>query len=260
MQQDVAQRLNEMNCAFYKTVAESFSQTRQSAWAGWNICLHEARLEHLSHISMLDVACGNQRFADFASRVFPQAEITYIGVDNNAQLPDAYAVHHECDSKVSHLDVVKAALADNLKVSLENDILESRKVDMAVCFGFMHHIPTFEARVKVLEALIECCRPGGYICVSFWRFMNDTRLSRKAERDTERGLQLLGILPDDLDANDYLLGWKEEEGAYRYCHHFTLEELSALADAVADHARLIKEFQADGRTSTLNGYLMLQRW
>jgi hypothetical protein len=62
----------------------------------------------------------------------------------------------------------------------------------------------------------------------------------------------------DLDENDFILGWKNIDGAYRYCHSFVDDEIDALVASVADKATLIDRFCADGRTGDLNTYIVLK--
>ena len=259
MQDRIAHQLNDLNKNFYRTVAESFSSTRQSAWAGWNLCFHAVDLANQTEARILDVACGNQRFADYAVRVLPNTSLTYIGIDANEQLSRALARDHGCMTETVAVDVIESALDGSLRDKLLGEVLNGDMVDLAASFGFMHHVPTKEARMALIGALVESCRPRGYCCVSFWQFLNDARLSRKAERDTVLGLDALGLAHDDLDRNDYLLGWQDLAGVFRYCHHYSNAEISELAASVSDRARVVAQFLADGRTSTLNSYLILQR-
>ena len=60
--------------------------------------------------------------------------------------------------------------------------------DIAVSFGFMHHIPTQQLRLKALQKLIDAVRPGGLIAVSFWEFLNNEKLAEKAELTHQQAL------------------------------------------------------------------------
>ena len=99
-------------------------------------------------------------------------------------------------------------------------------------------------------------RPGGFVIVSLWRFLENPPLARKAEATHEHALAELGLPP--LDAGDRLLGWRDEPGAYRYCHSFTDGEIDALAASVGHAATEVARFRADGRDGALNSYLVLQ--
>src|SRR5258706_16420982 len=84
MDQDTARRLNDINRRFYEVTAESFDQTRQSPWPGW-----EALLPYLpprqTPLSVLDVGCGNGRFGVFLAQHLGM-DVHYHGVDNSAGL------------------------------------------------------------------------------------------------------------------------------------------------------------------------------
>ena len=99
----------------------------------------------------------------------------------------------------------------------------------------------------------------GFSCVSLWRFLTDEGLAAKAEESTASGIAELGYPKEQFGKGDCLLGWKNEKGAYRYCHSFSDEEINDLVSAVSNEAYLKARFQADGRTGTLNEYLVLQR-
>ena len=129
--------------------------------------------------------------------------------------------------------------------------------DLSCCFGFMHHVPSEDLRLAVIRALIASTAPGGTVVLSFWRFMDDERLAAKARAATERA-RATETAPA-LDGNDYLLGWQGDASALRYCHHFTEDEISALARGVADCAQEVERFSADGKSGALNRYLVLTR-
>ncbi len=47
--------------------------------------------------------------------------------------------------------------------------------DISVCFGFMHHVPSCQYRVREpLHALVRQTRPGGIIAISFWEVHEST--------------------------------------------------------------------------------------
>lgn len=97
---------------------------------------------------------------------------------------------------------------------------------------------------------------GGHVAVSFWRFLNSDKLAKKAWETTARAQAELGI--PALPPNDFLLGWQETRGLYRYCHHFDDAEINRLLAAVADVAVPVARFAADGKTGNLNEYVVLR--
>ena len=237
-----ARRLIELNTEFYRLQAASFSQTRHAAWTGWRRLADGLSLD--SHAKVLDLACGNLRFERFLQERFPLTRFEFDAVDNCPALSVGAK-----DIPVRDLDLAQALL-DGRRPELSAH-------DLTVSFGFMHHLPTFEMRRGLLELLARATAPGGVFSVSFWQFMDDEGLAAKAEQTTTRGISELGIT--GLGARDYLIGWQAKPGVYRYCHHFDDTEVDALATHIADRARLVDSYRADGRTGRLNRYLVFKR-
>ena len=99
------------------------------------------------------------------------------------------------------------------------------------------------------------------MCISFWRFMDDEGMAAKAHKTHEEALAYCSQelnSAQQFNEGDYLLGWRNTPGAYRYCHSFSDEEIDFLAASVADRAECSARFRADGRTGSLNEYLVLQ--
>ena len=152
-----------------------------------------------------------------------------------------------------NLDAIERLSAGCLRKALE---VPDASCDLAVSFGFMHHVPLERWRAGLLRALVAKVRPGGFVAVSFWRFLNSAKLARKAQETTSRARAELGI--PELPGNDYLLGWQDAQGLYRYCHHFDEPEIERLLAMVADSADLVSRFEADGKTGNLNEYVVLR--
>jgi len=96
--------------------------------------------------------------------------------------------------------------------------------------------------------------------------LSDPARRDKAQATHERALCALDL--PELDEGDYILGWKDIPGAYRYCHSFSDTEIDQLitsttrgapgASRPTSEPQLIARFTADGRTNNLNTYLILQ--
>lgn len=245
--------------------------------------------------SVLDIACGNLRFEAFLANTFPHFDWSFFAVDNceplvaSGQEDVAKKVHFTCEDIVSNLlDGLPAAELANVPA-----LAAATPFDLVVSFGFLHHIPSFDLRQQFLLEALSQVNPGGYLVVSFWQFLNDPAKRAKIEqthaealaffesdaetrandRDAlDRGagsssssdpdlsyLKPPAILADSLEPNDYFLGWKNEPGNYRYCHHFSGEEIDRIIAALAPHATVIESFSADGKPGNLNRYVILQR-
>ena len=294
----LALRLCALTGEFYRANAESFSQTRQSPWQGWVRLLEvvdaaggrmgcEPRALRAADgevegsvrrdtraaddegcgescavangqepLCVLDLACGNLRFERYLADALPDGMLSGYAVDNCDPLVEAggRSEFGPLSRMVfQNLDAIERLSAGCLRESLE---APDASCDLAVSFGFMHHVPLERWRAELLRALIAKVRPGGFVAVSFWRFLNSDKLARKAQETTSRALDELGL--PELPPNDYLLGWQDTQGLYRYCHHFDEPEIERLLAAVADSAELVSRFEADGKTGNLNEYVVLR--
>ena len=269
MDRETINRLNKINAEFYDQTALSFSRTREEPWPGWVqivdlFCDHyEQTWEHAAGLwpfKVLDLACGNLRFESFLSTHYQNISWECLCIDNNPQLvssrytdaaQDEGAKNGNVCIHLENLDIVDA-LVKSLPLVASNS-----QFDLSVAFGFFHHIPGFELRLRCLKDLISATCPGGIIAVSFWRFMSNSKLAEKAINSTQAALT---ELPDlSLENNDYLLGWQQSRHTWRYCHHFDREEIDSLVQNVLPNAVPLAIFQSDGRDGKLNQYVVLQK-
>lgn len=245
--------------------------------------------------SVLDIACGNLRFEAFLANTYPHIDWSFFAVDNceplvaSGQEDIAKKVHFTCEDIVSNLlDGLPAAEPANIPA-----FAAATPFDLVVSFGFLHHIPSFALRQQFLLEALSQVKPGGYLVVSFWQFLNDPAKRAKIEQTHAEALAFFagcaetcvndrdaldrGIVssssgnpnPSDLkppaffagslELNDYLLGWKNEPGNYRYCHHFPNEEIDWIIAALAPHATVVESFSADGKPGNLNCYVVFKR-
>ena len=244
--------------------------------------------------SVLDVACGNMRFEKYLQARFPNWRLSFDAIDNCLPLAedarqgsiDFYerdviglladgslalppetarcgcARRRAGNTGPADIDSPAGASqphAGGSPAPLPRTACDKPGYNLSVCFGFFHHIPLFEMRVSLLRQLIGALAMGGTCCVSLWRFLDDARIAEKAQSSTERARSLGIVEPADLHAGDYLLGWKERDDVFRYCHHFDDAEISSLVKSVADIADLALEYRADGKTGSLNTYLVFTK-
>ena len=265
----VIRKLNDLTSDFYAREATSFSATRQAPWHGWEkawdvIATHNSDTEPLA---VLDLGCGNLRFERFlAERT--SAPVHVIALDNCPELAvPENGLPERLTVNLQTLDLVEALLDGTFA-----DRLPRGECDLAVAFGLMHHLPTFALRARILEGLLGSLKPGGFAVVSFWQLLNDPRLAAKAATATAEGRAAHHLAA--FQENDFLLGWQQAEGVYRFCHHAPEAEIDALLDAIRKPStpstsgcasaaplpfREIACFSADGKLGNLNRYLILQR-
>ena len=258
MREDLARELIALDNRFYMEHAVSFSATRGAPWQGWGRVLEGMRAAGAlggARPVLLDAACGNLRLERWLAEELPGIALAFHAVDACAPLagggPDAPA-----GTTFHHVDILGALLAG------KDPFAGIPACDIAVCFGFLHHVPGADLRMGLLRALTAHTRPGGVIALSAWRFMDDPRLAAKAARAEAEAASRPpwpGCNLGALEPGDHLLGWQDARGAYRYCHHADEAELDALAASVADLAREEARFSADGASGALNRYLLLRR-
>jgi tRNA (uracil-5-)-methyltransferase TRM9 len=232
MDKTTIQQLNQINHQFYQITAESFDESRSQPWTGW-----EALLPHLAApLTVLDVGCGNGRFGLFLAEKLGAPNLTYYGLDSNPTL----------------LSRARAALA-GLDAHLDQrDIIsqppDSGTYDLVTLFGVLHHIPGAQQRLDLMRTLAQHVTPGGLLAFAAWRFY-----------DHERFRQRIIPWPDELqvEQHDYLLDWRRDVEAVRYCHYVDDAEHADLIAATG--LTEITTYAADGRTNDLNRYSLLRR-
>ena len=280
MNRDFASSLIQLNNTFYREHSASFSDTRQAPWPGWvrtmDIALEQLDVATIEHpVRVFDLACGNMRFEHFAlgrlsSSPFAGRPLEFYGVDSCQDLATdegGYA-RRIPNLHFQELDVLDALMKLN-PAETPDVLFDAPLADISVCFGFMHHVPSCEYRVRVLDALVRQTRPGGIIAISFWEFMNDERMARKAVRAEARAEltpPFEGYDSAQFEAGDHLIGWQNDRHAYRYCHHFGDQQITDLVRGVRTFyksgevpVRELERFHADGRSGDLNRYVILKR-
>ena len=241
MDETYAREMSALTRSFYDEVYASFSATRQSPWAGWEQLVRALGLTGTEDLRVLDVACGNLRFERFlAGRVRSVEAWCSDACDELAQsgLPSTEGVvcHY------AHADIAEALLAGSLHA-----LAATCPVDLAVSFGFMHHLPLAAQRQRLLAHLTDQLSPSGHACVSCRQFGRDARIMRGAEGVVGGG------------AGDYLRGWQGSDRVRRFCHATSEAEIDELVASLAGKAEEVARFSADGRRGDLNRYLVLRR-
>lgn len=203
LNEQLIRALSELNRRFYVKHAQSFSETRQGSWPGWERCLSFVQAcndnsrnpyasKQVCHV--LDLACGNLRFERFLTHALPETRFLFRAVDSCAPLAKDFALASlEASRKPSESE--KTAEISFLQCDLIEELLQATAVnrtncyDLAVCFGFMHHVPSSALRSRLLSSMLDQVRPKGFVIVSFWEFMEDLRMARKAYATHERAME-----------------------------------------------------------------------
>ena len=133
-----------------------------------DIALEQLDVATIEHpVRVFDLACGNMRFENFAAGgalaakgvdgANPSADAScpfeFYGVDSCQDL--AIGAHGHAlripNLHFQELDVLDALMKLN-PAETPNVLFDAPLADISVCFGFMHHVPSCEYRVRVLDA------------------------------------------------------------------------------------------------------------
>ena len=246
MKQGTQARLLALNREFYATVAEPFDATRAGLPIGWQALqrwLPTCSVEH--PLRVLDVGCGNGRWARCLEAWGIPCE--YTGVDADRQLLHLAADNTRALTKVQSTFHV----ADFTKPGWEAALrLEPASFDCVVCFAALHHVPGYQLRREVVQALAALLAPAGVLIFSHWQFLQSERFVRK-----QITWQTIGLTDDEIEPGDALLPWRQGSYAVRYVHQIDEKEMAALA---ADASlQVATTFYADGKEGNLNLYAVM---
>ena len=242
-------RLLDLNRQFYATVAGEFDLTRHGLPTGMidlagRLASH-ARAGGKDTLRVLDVGCGNGRFARALAQVGQVVE--YLGVDADERLLAAAAAQTTSLSRVN----TRLIEADIAQPDWPEQLGSDEPFDAVVCLAVLHHFPGLALRQRIMADLAHLLATHGILAMSTWQFLTSERLAAKQVEWAE-----LGIDPTDVEPGDALLPWNQGTYAVRYVHQLELDEVETLARGAG--VRVIDTFRADGKEGNLNLYTLLQ--
>lgn len=247
--------LNAINRDFYATIADDFSATRGRAWQGWQDLLpHLPPPRHDDGWRVLDVGCGNGRWGVHLAQNGRLAH--YDGIDNNATL-----LNHAQQSLAAHDGVGVRLIAHDAIINAGASLADTLAVppahyDVVGLFGVLHHVPDFQQRRALLQALAALVADGGVLVFAAWRFYDYERFRARlvdwAAYDAQHGTDYA----HHVQTGDYLLDWRRGERALRYCHYVDDAEQDALCAATSGLREIVR-YRADGQDNRANAYSVL---
>lgn len=238
------QTLIELNRDFYAGLAQAFSDSRRDPWPGWSRAVSHLNLPADHPISVLDVGCGNGRFAKFLEDHLA-SPYCYRGIDSSPALLDRARDAHRA---LDHVQFENCEILDSGVALAPNE----NRFDLVVLFGVLHHVPGEASRRELIERLVAQLLPGGILIVTAWQFGAFERFRSRIIPWAQHNAQAReSIDPCELEEGDHLLRWGDAS-LPRYCHFTPPGELRELiANPIAVR---IDEFSADGKTGDLNQY------
>jgi tRNA (uracil-5-)-methyltransferase TRM9 len=240
MDVSTVEALLRLNRTFYDRFARQFAQSRTPNQPGW-----QRLLPFLPQGGrLLDVGCGHGRLA----RLLDQQgrRVAYVGVDGSQELlaiARAGAAALAIPTSFVDADVTSDGWIEQLP---------ARHFDAIVALAVLHHIPGGQGRRNLLAQLTGLLAEEGVLALSTWQFLNEARLRRKI-----MPWSAAGLMPEQVEAGDYLLDWQRGGAGLRYCHLVDETELAALAGQAGLQIQAM--FQDDGRGKNLNLFAVLRR-
>ncbi|NOT05876.1 MAG: class I SAM-dependent methyltransferase [Anaerolineales bacterium] len=237
MNSTTAQRLLEINREFYNRFGDQFSATRQRLQPGVRKILETIQAD----VSVLDLGCGNGHFLRELNRRGHKAAL--LGVDFS--LPLLRDAESAPGVEFREVDLSQLTV-DSGRWTVENSW------DAITMFATLHHIPSTEMRLNILQTVKKLLKPNGKFILSNWQFLNSEKLKSRIQ-----SWDKVGINANDLDQGDYLLDWRSGGEGLRYAHQFSAEELLGLAEQA--EMRVTDSFSSDGDGGNLGLYQIWEK-
>jgi tRNA (uracil-5-)-methyltransferase TRM9 len=264
MKKSSVQTLNTLNQTFYDQVAESFDDSREYFWPGWEKLLKPlqtlAAQKNNQPLSVLDIGCGNGRFAQWLDSHAVHAN--YTGLDTNSFLLRTAQEKNQNLTTVkttfSQVDVVEKILNNQVFTDSNSNttISATKTFDVIVCFGVLHHVPGKENRAGLIKLCQSHLTTNGLLAVATWDFATIPNLMSRSQK-----LSQSTLIPDP-EPNDYLLDWKRQnkqdknspQRSQRYCHLISAQETESWWSGTG--LNLVLHYTADGPQNASNRYFI----
>jgi len=229
----ITRQLLDLNRRFYTEYGRDFSATRGRLQTGVLRVIESLRGDE----SILDLGCGNGELARTLSRRGHHG--SYLGLDFSLPLlNEAKREAFAFPVQFMQADLVSG----DWDVETRLDIY-----DIVFAFAVLHHIPSSELRLQIIQKIYELLKLDGMLTDSNRQFLNSPSMNERIQP-----WESIGLKQTDADANDYLLDWRHGGKGLRYVHHFDESELAELAKAGG--FEIVETFYSDGENKRLNLY------
>lgn len=160
---------------------------------------------------ILDYGCGNGRILE----LFNDEKFNYVGVDFSQRLLD------NAKEKFPHGNFIKM---DDFSVPFSD-----KSFDLVFCLAVLHHIPSVEMRLEVLNEIHRVLKKGSKLILTVWYLREDEKAKPLILANNFK--KILGL--SKMDLFDILYPFKGLDGkvlAQRYIHCFSLPEIKHLVE------------------------------
>lgn len=230
MTDEKIRRLNRYNQSFYSDYGTAFARSREYFWPSWYTFLQHSDCNDIRGIQVADIGCGSGRFALFLEDqwAFP---FTYWGTDVSQVLLDV--AQSDLMGRSFEFVLLQQDIVENI---LDSSLQIPSRIDLAVLFGVLHHIPGQKTRITLLQAIWERLEVGGELWFTIWSPL-------KAK---------------DATAPDVLLGWHEDPTAERYVHWLSEVEETEILQALS-HSQILARWYENRQGERGNICLLLKK-
>lgn len=169
----------------YSKIAKEFDHTRYKAWP--SVIKFINSLDSSS--SVLDAGCGNGR------NMLIRKDLNWIG----------------CDFCPEFVEICRQKDFISIQADIRNLPFKDNEFDHSISIAVIHHISTFEERVKACQELIRVTK--GKIFIQVWQCQDQASAKFKRIAD-----------------NDYFVSWElnDKSTVDRYYHLFDEKEINEL--------------------------------
>ena len=191
----------------YNSIADSFSETRQKPWKGWDLLKKYFDQKK----SVLDIGCGNGRLSNFFKYK------TYTGIDISKNLIEL--AKKEYESKNTHFEVGNF---QDLPSSTNK-----RKFDTIVSIAVFHHLPSTSGRKKALLQVQKALKNDGIFIFSIWNLLHAKKYAKPRKKALLFSILTLGLM----HPRDLFIPWKKGSNKRnRYYYSFKEKEVINLLE------------------------------
>ncbi len=242
MNEATVHALAAINREFYRDHAAEFSATRSAPWPGWEPIAAALRTAGGGAVRVLDVGCGNGRFARYLARALAPRPVAICGVDASEPLLDAARRAGPPGAHWQRGDVVDAP-----------DALPSGPFDLVALFAVIHGVPSRERRRALLAACARRLAPAGLLAFTTWRRGEG---ERAVDWNSYSSRARMPIDCSQLEPGDHLIPWGNGDDLVRYFHAFDDTELASCIQGLPLVAE--QRYRADGRSGDQNEYVVFR--
>jgi tRNA (uracil-5-)-methyltransferase TRM9 len=240
--------IDSLNQNFYEKVYADFSSSRQYYWQGWHQLTQYLLSPNTLPVRVLDLGCGNGRFAQFLLSLGLQIE--YVGVDFSQNLIDTAHPELKLNPNIT-------LIAGNMFEYLQSEVAN---FDLIVSFGVLHHIYSIPKRNEFFDQIANLSHLNTDIILTTWQFMDSPELAKKV-LSTEQMMSITELVDtgiiDCLGDQDYILDWNRGVRAFRYGHYYLKSEIASLATAAG--LKIVSDFLDDGKNGNGNRYYIITK-